>query len=216
MTVAATVLLGVAGGFAVADWVAVGADARHVEYWCKPAATAAFAATAATVRTPVGDTRLCFVVALGLCWVGDVCLMLPDGWRGHDWFVPGLGAFLLAQVGFAVGFALRGAPASSDLLGAVLVAIIAVPLGVRFVRALRRDGRSALVGPVLAYLLAIGAMATTAVGSADGWGIAGAGLFLASDALIAETRFVRAHRGAAVAIMVTYHLALAALVASLV
>jgi len=199
MTVAATALLVVAGGFAVADWVAVGADARHVEYWCKPAATAAFAAAAATVRTPAGDTRLCFVLALAL-----------------DWFVPGLGAFLLAQVAFAVGFALRGAPASSDLLGAGIVVIVAVPLGARFVRALRREGRSALVGPVLAYLLAIGAMATTAVGSADGWGIAGAGLFLASDALIAETRFVRAHRGAAVAIMVTYHLALAGLVASLV
>jgi hypothetical protein len=43
----------------------------------------------------------------------------------------------------------------------------------------------------------------------------GGALFFASDALIAETRFVGPRPGAAVAIMVTYHLALAALVLSL-
>jgi len=216
MTVTATALLVIAGAFAVGDWVAVGREARRAEYWCKPVATAAFVAAAATVRATAGDTQLCFVVALGLCWCGDVFLMLPSADGGFDGFVPGLGAFLLAQIGFAVGFALRGGPAWSYALGAGLVAAVAVPLGARFVGALRRARRTTLVGPVLAYLLAISTMATTAIGGADGWGIAGAALFLASDALIAETRFVREHRGAAVAIMVTYHLALAGLVVSLV
>ena len=117
---------------------------------------------------------------------------------------------------FATGFALRGGTTGAYLLGAALVAVVAVPLATRFVRALRRGDQAALVGPVLAYLLAIGAMATSAVGAADGWGIAGAFLFLASDSLIAETRFVGARRGFPLAIMVTYHLALAGLVVSLV
>ena len=216
MTTAAIVLLVVAGGFAVGDWVAVERANRRLEYWCKPTATAAFLLAAATLRASVGATQACFVVALALCWCGDVFLMLPPDARGRDRFVPGLGSFLLAQIAFAIGFALRGGPIWGYALGAVLAAAVAAPLGARFVTALRRAGRASLVAPVVAYLLAISTMAATAVGGGNGWGIAGAALFMASDALIAETRFVRVRRGAAVAIMVTYHLALAGLVVSLV
>ena len=216
MTVTAAALLAVAGVFAVGDWVAVGREARRAEYWCKPLATAAFAAAAATVEATAGNTQLCFVVALGLCWCGDVFLMLPSADGGFDGFVPGLGAFLLAQIGFAVGFALRGGPAWGYALGAGLVAVVAVPLGARFVGALRRERRTALIGPVLAYLLAISTMAATAIGGADGWGIAGAALFLASDAAHRRDTLRPRAPGAAVAIMVTYHLALAGLVLSLV
>jgi uncharacterized membrane protein YhhN len=97
----------------------------------------------------------------------------------------------------------------------VIVAVLAVPFARRFVGALRRSGRSALVGPVLAYLGAIAVMVASAVASGDGWAIVGAGLFFASDALIAESRFVVERRPARVAIMVTYHGALALLVVSL-
>ena len=83
------------------------------------------------------------------------------------------------------------------------------------VGALRTAGRSELVVPVVVYIGAIGAMAVTAIASGNGVAIAGALLFMASDALIAETRFVRDHRGGRVAIMVTYHGALAGLVLSL-
>ena len=47
-------------------------------------------------------------------------------------------------------------------------------------------------------------------------GVAGAGLFFVSDALIAETRFVRPRPWGPLAVIVTYHLALAGLVFSLV
>ncbi len=98
----------------------------------------------------------------------------------------------------------------------MLVVVAAAPLATRFVRALLRTGPSPLVGPVLAYLVAIAAMATAAIGGANGWGIGGAALFLASDSLIAETRFVGPRRGVPIAIMVTYHLALVGLVLSLI
>jgi len=212
----ATLALAVAaGGFAAGDWWAVSRGRRRVEYVCKPAATLALLGTAASLGGAPQPTQTWFVVALALCLVGDVLLMLPERPAGPDWFVPGLGAFLLAHVAFTVGFATRGVSATGLAVGAALVVGIAGPLAARFVGALRRSGRRELVGPVLAYLVAIGATATTAVGAGDGWGIAGAWLFVASDALIAETRFVREHRGAPVAIMVTYYLALAGLVASL-
>ena len=69
--------------------------------------------------------------------------------------------------------------------------------------------------PVVVYMLAIGAMVTSATASGNAWAIAGAWLFLASDATIAETRFVGPRQGGPLFIMVTYHLAQAGLVLSL-
>ena len=79
-----------------------------------------------------------------------------------------------------------------------------------------RDGRRSLVGPVVAYIVAIGTMLATAIGAGGAAGIAGAGLFFVSDAVIAETRFVRARAWGPLVVIVSYHLALAGLVFSLV
>ena len=62
---------------------------------------------------------------------------------------------------------------------------------------------------------AISVMLVTAIGSGNPYAIVGALLFTASDALIAETRFVKQRPGAGLAIMVTYYLAQAGLVLSL-
>ena len=216
MTVIAGVLLGVAAVFAVGDWVAIARASTGLEHVCKPAATAALVGVAATLDAAHGDTRAWFIAALVLCLAGDVFLMLPTRPDGFDGFVPGLGSFLLAQLAFAVGFALHGGSTGEYVVGGVLVTVAAAPLATRFVRALLQSEHPVLVGPVLAYLLAIAAMATAAIGGANAWGVAGAMLFLASDSLIAETRFVAVHRGFPVAIMVTYHLALVGLVVSLI
>ncbi len=216
MTAAAWVLLAVAGLFAVADWLAVAGASKPLEYVCKPAATAALVAAAAVLDPVHADTRAWFVAALVLALTGDVFLMLPG-----DRFVPGLASFLLAQLAFAVGFSLHPGGAGEYAVGAVIVAVVGVPLVTRFVGALRRGGHGALAGPVVAYFLAISAMVVSAIASGNADAITGAGLFFASDGLIAESRFVPAgrigtQRATPVAIMVTYHLALAALVVSLV
>lgn len=216
MNVIADVLLGLAAAFAVGDWIAVAIGSARLEYVCKPAATVALVGVATTLDAAHGDTRAWFVAALLLCLAGDVFLMLPAGPDGSDRFVPGLGSFLLAQVMFTVGFSLRGGSTGEYVLGGALVAVAAAPLAVRFIRALLRAGHANLVGPVVAYLFAIAAMATAAIGGANAWGIVGAVLFLASDSLIAETKFVSDRRGFPVAIMVTYHLALVGLVLSLI
>ena len=116
---------------------------------------------------------------------------------------------------FTVGFAF-GVDAALLVAGVAVVLVVTIPLVTRFVRALRRRGDSALVAPVLAYVCAIGGMVATAVGAAVVVGVAGAMLFYVSDVLIAETRFVRPRTWGPLGVIVTYHLALAALVLSLV
>lgn len=211
MTTMAWVLLGFAGLAASIDWVAVARDHEYLEYLAKPTATLGFLAVALALEPVHGDVRTWFVVALVAALAGDVFLMLPG-----DRFVFGLGSFLVAQLLFAVGFSLHAGTLAEHAIGVVIVAALALPLCRRFVGALRSAGRPELVIPVVVYIVAIGAMAATAIASGNGVAIAGALLFMASDALIAETRFVRDHRWGRVAIMVTYHAALAGLVLSLV
>jgi uncharacterized membrane protein YhhN len=92
---------------------------------------------------------------------------------------------------------------------------VAVPVGVHLLRAVRREA-PAVVTPVAAYVVIISVMVAFATGVGNAWAIAGAWLFFVSDALIGETRFVRARRGSDVAIIVTYHLGQALLVLSLI
>ncbi len=210
MTAAASAFLAIAAVLAVADWVAIVRGDHRLEYVAKPGATLALAACAATLDAAHTDTQVLFVIALLASTAGDVFLMLPG-----DRFVPGLGSFLVAQVLYTVGFLLAGGDGVDYVIGAVVVGIVVVPLAVRFVTAVRAASRGALVVPIVAYMGAISVMLVTAIGSGNPYAIVGALLFTASDALIAETRFVKQRPGAGLAIMVTYYLAQAGLVLSL-
>jgi uncharacterized membrane protein YhhN len=210
VTTGAWAFLGVGGVFAVGDWIAVDRGTRRLELVCKPLTTAALIGCAVAIDPQYSDRRSWFVAALWLCLVGDIFLML-----GTERFVAGLGSFLGAQLAFSVGLALHGGSSGEYALGVALIAMIGIPLAVRFVGALRRSGRNALAGPVLAYLVAIGVMVASAIASGNVWAIGGAVLFFVSDALIAESRFVAEHPHQRLAVMVTYHVALGFLVVSL-
>jgi uncharacterized membrane protein YhhN len=210
MTTASIAFLMLAAVLAVTDWYAVLRGDRRIEYVAKPGATLALTLTAATLDAARSDMQVVFVVALVASLAGDVFLMLPG-----DRFVPGLASFLVAQLLFTVGFALHGGSEADYLVGVLVTAVIVAPLAVRFVRAARASGRGSVVVPLVAYMGAISAMLVSAIGSGSWFGIVGALLFVVSDSLIAETRFVRERAHAGLAIMVTYHLALAGLVLSL-
>jgi uncharacterized membrane protein YhhN len=209
VTGAAAVLLAVAAVAAVGDWVAVARRDKRLEYLCKPATTAALVGVAATLDPSSGARRTAVVIALVLSLAGDVSLMLP-----RDLFVAGLGAFLLAHVGYVVGFRLDAGPASELLLPAAAVLVVIAAIG-RPVLAGVRGTDPAMVAPVAAYMLVIAAMVTTALASGEPLAGAGAAVFMASDSLIAWNRFVRPLRWAPVAIMVTYHLGQTGIVLSL-
>jgi uncharacterized membrane protein YhhN len=200
-------LLGVALAFAVLDWFAVARDRRGLEYVCKPATAVAFLATALALDPASSGSRVWCCVALALCVVGDVFLMLP-----HDAFLQGLFAFALAQVCFAVSFFLQEPTATRLVVALVLVLPGIVLLTRRFTDALVAAGEHAMVPAIMVYVTVISAMAVGAITGGNAVGIAGAALFVTSDSLIAEERFVQVRAWQPIAIIVTYHLALAGLV----
>jgi uncharacterized membrane protein YhhN len=210
VTGAAWALLVLAGVLAVGDWLAVARGSKPVEYLCKPGTLAALVGVALALDPAESDVRAWFVLALALSLAGDVFLMLP-----RDLFVAGLTSFLLAHLAYVVGLDLHGGSAGELALAAVPVAVVGAVLATRILRAVVAGGHRELIGPLVAYVLVISAMVTSALASGSIWAAVGAVLFFGSDALIAETRFVRPHRGAPVAIMVTYHLGQAGLVLSL-
>lgn len=207
------------GVLALGDWWAVGGRRLGAEYVFKPTSLGALLA-AAVLLDPTHDAmRVWFVFALGLSLAGDVFLMLPrrpsgSAARNGDRFVPGLASFLLAHVAYAVGLNLDGGSAAALALAAGGVAVVAVALGIRVVRAARAHDRR-LTLPVALYIVVISAMVTSALATGRSWAAAGALLFYTSDALIGWTRFIRQFRGHRVAVMVTYHLGQLGLVVSL-
>jgi uncharacterized membrane protein YhhN len=195
---------------AVVDWWAVATDRRTVEYVAKPATMLVLIAAALAVDPADGTQRAWFVAALVLSLVGDVFLMLP-----HDLFVPGLASFLLGHVAYVVGLWSGDTSTAGFLVGVAIIAVALPLLGGRIVRAVRAGDEPELLGPVSAYILVISAMVVSAGASGQVVALAGALSFYASDALIAWGRFVREVPRGRVAVMVTYHLAQGALVASL-
>lgn len=207
MTTGAWVLLGAAAVFAVGNWIAVARTSKPLEYVCKPATLAALVGVAVTLDPVHSDTRAWFVAALVLSLAGDVFLMLPG-----DRFVPGLVSFLLGHIAYVVGLNLHGGSAVALVVAALPVLVIAAFLGRRFLAAADRE----LAPPLVAYMVVISAMVTSAWASGNALASAGATSFFASDGLIAESRFVGPRRWAPLTIMVTYHVGQALLVLSLV
>lgn len=211
MNAATVVILALAVGASVVDWVAVARQAKPWEYVAKPAATIGFLACAVTIDADDGAAQVVRVVALVWCLLGDVFLMLP-----RNAFVPGLASFAVAQVLLAVSFVLQEPRRGGFVVGIAIAVPVAVILARRFIGALRRNGHHELVIPVVVYMVVISAMVVAAMAGGTAIGIAGAVLFLVSDSLIAEHRFVKARPWKSVAIMITYHAALAGLVLGLV
>jgi uncharacterized membrane protein YhhN len=211
VTAAAWVFLVVAAALAVVDWIGVARGSTVFEYVGKPGALAALVLVALTLDPADGSARTWFVVALVLSLAGDVFLMLPS-----DRFVEGLASFLLAHVAYVVGFTRDGGSAAAILVAAIPVVLVAGLLGARFLRAAIRDGDRSLVGPLIAYMAVIAAMVSCALASGNALAAVGAVLFMGSDSLIAETRFVGPRSWGPLGIMVSYHVGQALLTVSLV
>jgi len=115
-----------------------------------------------------------------------------------------------------VGFWVHGPSALAVLIAAVIVVAAVTPIARRVLGAIVRRGEPReLRVAVVAYMTVISAMLATALATGNLVAAVGAVLFVASDSMIAWDRFVRKFAWAPVAIMVTYHLGQAGLVASL-
>ena len=211
MTNSSAIFLGLAGVLAILNWLAVARTNKILEYVSKPSATIAFLLTAVFFDVDHSSSWWIRLVALVFCLAGDVFLMLPK-----NAFIPGLASFAVGQVLFSASFVAAGIQMSLMLVGLVVVVPAAFVLARRFLSALRHREMDELVVPVSVYLVVISAMAVMSIASGSWLAVAGAVIFMISDSLIAETRFVQSKQWHSVGIMVTYHLALAGLTLSLV
>jgi uncharacterized membrane protein YhhN len=173
------------GGLLAAEW----RGSRRGVWLAKPAASAAFVATAVATGATGSAYGLLILAALVLCLAGDV-LLIPAGRVGA--FRAGVFAFMLGHVAFAAAFMTRP-------LDVAWFATAALGLGIvlwSVWRWLRPSVPGDLRGPVIAYLLVIGTMSALAVAWAGAGGPAtvalGALAFTASDVSVARDRFVRA------------------------
>jgi len=139
-------------------------------------------------------------------------------------FIAGLASFLLAHLAYVAAFNPTAPPLGGTLVGLVVVLAMGVPLFLRMARGMRVSGQRDMLVPVACYFAAIGAMVVSAIATAGrpDWdaahaalAIAGAGLFMTSDSLIGWRRFVAPIRHGDLGVIVTYHLAQAALVLAL-
>ncbi len=135
------------------------------------------------------------LLAIGLSWLGDIALMFP----GNQWFVVGLGAFLLAHIAYLVLFTRVGGfgrPRTWSIVYAVWFVVFLAVL---------TPGLGSLIVPVVLYGLVLGAMATAAT-RVSGVVAAGAGVFVVSDTILALSKFLPAVviPGHDVLTMVTY------------
>jgi len=151
------------------------------------------------------------VAALVLSLIGDVFLMLAE-----TFFVAGLASFLLGHLAYIAGLWSHGVDGGRLVIGVAVVLVAVAVIGRAVVRGVRRGEQPEMVVPVVAYMAVISAMVASAIGTGVAIAIAAAGLFYCSDALIAWNRFVAPRNWQPLAIIVTYHVAQAGFVLSLV
>lgn len=200
-------LIALSGAAAVSALLAIGADRdgrRHRGFYLlKPLTTVLIAGIAASGAASAYQQWI--LVALLLSLAGDVCLMFA----GPRAFLASLASFLIAHLAFTTAF-LQG-------VGAVPLPgwLAVVPLGAAALLwwVLPRAGRLKL--PVLIYAMVIGAMVFAAAAREQALGdtsstlaLAGALLFMLSDACLAVRRFVHPYRHAQAIILSTYWVAI--------
>jgi uncharacterized membrane protein YhhN len=162
---------------------------RMVVHWIfKPLATTLIGAVAA-LMIPQGPSRTWVLVALALSLAGDVLLMLGD-----RLFTAGLGAFLLAQIAWAVAFTLQIPLAPRQLVYLILPVAVAALILLPMWKHLGKYR-----WPVLIYVLCIAGMGWRAFSRFDAldvsladwlWGCFGAAFFMTGDTLLARRRFL--------------------------
>lgn len=152
----------------------------------KVVASTAFIGLAWSHGSLEGDVGVALLIALCLCWLGDVLLLGTS----RKLFLGGLVAFLAGHVAFVAAFETAGLDAGWAGLG---ILIAAAP-GAFVWRWLRPTLPPPMVKPVIAYMVVISVMVGGAVGrfaaDAPPRVLIAAVMFYVSDLAVARNRFV--------------------------
>jgi uncharacterized membrane protein YhhN len=192
---------------AITNWYSRWRPNDRLELVSKPLTTIGAIAIAALADGPRGAT-IATIVALTLCFVGDIAL-LP----AVDRFVVGLVAFLLAHIAFVVMFAMRGF--DRWRMAGVAIAGCALLLGTAAVPIVRGAVARGFGLPVRAYLVVISSMCIVGWATGNWLIMLGSTAFIISDSILGWGQFVAERRWMHLAIMVTYHVAIVSLALSL-
>jgi len=210
------VVLGIAAVIVAAlNWWARWRERGRVELLTKSAATVILGALAVACAVDGSDHApraaiIAAIVGFVCCLAGDVAL-LP----AVDRFVVGLGSFLVGHIAFIVMFVALGLDRWwLGAIAAVGAVGVAAALGRRIVAGAAAESPK-LALPVRAYLLVICSMAVIGWATGRPAAVLGATAFIVSDAILGWEVFVAKRRWMPVAIMATYHTALAGLAGSL-
>ena len=202
---------------AAADWTAVYRDWTRATYFTKPAVLLVLILWFTLVGGWEGQL-FWFGMALVFSLAGDVLLLFPS------FFLAGLLAFLLGHVFYIVGLNPNAIPvAPASVIMAVGAWALLMVMYRRMSAAIKTKPEFAMMQyPVFVYTLAISIMLLSALVTLvrPDWPLtpallvsAGGALFVLSDGLLDENRFVRRIPRAEFYVRITYHLAQLALVA---
>ncbi len=154
-----------------------------------------------------GPIRILTILALAFSLVGDVLLLFVE--NDALFFMLGLVSFLLAHITYILVFLKHRNPSKNPF--GFLIILLIYAFGLFY---LLKDGLGDLLIPVIIYMMAILAMATTAFlreGKATPLSYTfvfiGAILFMVSDSILALNKFYQPIPFSDISIMLTYGLA---------
>lgn len=195
---------GAAAVFALVNWYGCARRRPGIAGAAKPLTLVALITAAWTMGAPDSTAGIWLLAALVLSLVGDGSLMS----EAPPAFLIGLSAFLLAHVAYVVAFVLVGlARPLLGLVGVAVLAVMALVVGRHVVPGAHAGGGLGMVVAVVAYMVAIGAMAVTGWATGDVLLGLGGTVFVVSDSVLAWNRFVRPLPQQALIVMITYHAA---------
>jgi uncharacterized membrane protein YhhN len=181
-------------------------EARVVKYISKPLATVLIISLALATQPIDRMYQVLIVVGLVFSLAGDVFLMLPE--QPRSYFIPGLIAFLIAQVCYIVAFSTQAAWAPSQVPVLLPFALFGLGTGAYLWRHL-----GPMKVPVACYMVVILTMGWRAAARIPGddrlltsavLATIGAVVFIISDATLAISRFARPFRASQAIVLGTY------------
>jgi uncharacterized membrane protein YhhN len=204
---------------ALVDWSALWFKKPKINYLTKPAVLIALILWF-TSQGGWGQAPVWFGLALVFSLLGDIFLLLPD-----RFFVLGLGAFLLAQISYIIGFSPESPAATLPFM---VLGLLVLSVGSLLYNTVRRaiesnPNHAKLKTPVLIYSIALNMMFFSAAltlaepewsASAAVLAAVGGMLFFSSDSLLSYNRFVRPVPNGQLLVRILYHLGQITLTAS--
>lgn len=213
-------LFGLTFILAIVHWITVYKHWYKAEFFFKPAVMAALLGAYLVSKPDFARNGWFALAAIVFSMAGDFLLLFPSR------FVLGLFLFVLAHIGYIIGFNIPFPHISLPVVALAILVIIPASWLYRRIRAgLIEKGLRRLRKPVQAYMVILSLMFLSGFSTLfrPEWPLnaallvaGGAALFATSDSLLAWNKFVHPLRTRRVGYMIAYHLGQMAIIAGLI